>query len=198
MLDVTSNCVTDVMPLSKLSGLHTLLAANNKITDVSPLRGCHSLTHLHLENNQLLHLDTVLATLKSLRQLTHLNVFLNPCTTKIKGYQDNIVPLLPALQELDGTAVTRPESALEVDFEGLGVGSRSMHAGSSGKTAQDHRLEMQLRNTRQENARLRQKLKTVWELVTCLLKQDYSSLDQFLPSLSHELGSIEEEDEDEV
>ncbi|MEP0751397.1 leucine-rich repeat domain-containing protein [Trichocoleus sp. Lan] len=67
-LDLSSNRIIDLNPLSGLTNLTQLYLNNNWITDLSPLSGLTNLTHLYLGNNKI----TDLSPLSGLTNLTQL------------------------------------------------------------------------------------------------------------------------------
>lgn len=184
----------------KLTSLSVLLAANNKLKDILPLKQCTQLTVLKLENNQLFNFEETVKTLKFLHKLNNLSVFLNPCTKKIKNYQETLSSELLSLETLDERPVTRQSTFMSqehISASRVPVSSSSVDSGFRPRSLHDQQLERELRQLRQENAGLRFKLKKVWELVSCVVHQDYTDLHSLLPQLNKGLDQILEEDEDE-
>ncbi|MCX8093267.1 MAG: leucine-rich repeat domain-containing protein, partial [Candidatus Goldbacteria bacterium] len=52
-LNLSSNNISDINPLSALSNLHELLLASNNISDISPLSGLSNLLGLNLSSNDI-------------------------------------------------------------------------------------------------------------------------------------------------
>eukprot|EP01051_Picozoa_sp_SAG22_P021900 SAG22_NODE_5024_length_1104_cov_36.069652_2_plen_234_part_00 len=75
-LDLESNQITDIAPLSALTSLTTLWLEKNQITDIAPLSALTSLTTLWLEKNQI----TDLAPLSAMTSLTILVISGNQIT----------------------------------------------------------------------------------------------------------------------
>lgn len=199
-LNVSSNKLGNLLPVMKLTSLSVLLASNNKLKDILPLKQCTQLTVLKLENNQLFNFEETVKTLKLLHKLSDLSVFLNPCTKKTKNYQETLSSELLSLETLDERPVTRQGTS--VPQEQLTVSktpgnSSSVDSSFKPRSLHDQQLERELRQLRQENAGLRFKLKKVWELVSCVVHQDYTDLHLLLPQLDKGLDQILEEDEDE-
>ncbi len=75
-LNLDSNLLTDISPLSTLTNLTELYLHNNKITDISPLSTLTNLTKLNLNGNQI----TEISGLSTLTNLTELYLFDNQIT----------------------------------------------------------------------------------------------------------------------
>lgn len=88
-LDISSKQISDLTPLTGLSGLEKLYLQDNLITDLKPLAGLKKLKYLGLSNNRI----TALSQLGQMKDLEQLLLFGNPDITKAEV--DNLKKILP-------------------------------------------------------------------------------------------------------
>jgi Leucine-rich repeat (LRR) protein len=88
-LEIGSKQITDLTPLSGLTGLEKLYLQDNLITDLKPLAGLKKLKYLGLSNNQI----TTLSQLGQMKDLEQLLLFGNPDITKAEI--DKLKKILP-------------------------------------------------------------------------------------------------------
>ncbi|CAG9333173.1 unnamed protein product [Blepharisma stoltei] len=214
-LNVNNNSIEDLSPLQALIRLSTFKAAHNKIKDISPLRICKRIVCLKVSNNQIFSFENTLEVLKGFPKLTHLSIFMNPCMVKTKDSKDKLLYHL-WLEKLDSVHVNnedRQQATQKVpislrrgshiklmeensDLPRMAI-SELHHRDTKEKNAE---LETQINALKEENAKLREELGNVWQLLGTIIKsRDESGQGKLLLSEFKKLKlleNIKEEEED--
>ncbi|KAK7086553.1 hypothetical protein SK128_010526 [Halocaridina rubra] len=101
MVDLSSNRLTSIKPLSNLLACKELILNNNNIYDLSALSGLSALEKLHLANNWLCCQDQ-LKCLQGLTALVYLDISSNP-VCEVAGTEAALSEILPSVQTLKVT-----------------------------------------------------------------------------------------------
>lgn len=180
-LNVSNNAIEDLSPLSSLIRISTLKASHNKIKDISSIRSCKRISCLKVSNNQIFSFENTLDVLKSLPKLTSLTIFMNPCMVKTRDSKERLLYHL-WLEKLD-TIVVNQEDRVQAsqktlrkqtgkneennDFPRMTVSEIHLRA----PTLSTHEeIEIQVNTLKQENAKLREELANVWQLLGTIVK----------------------------
>ncbi|XP_045110127.1 dynein axonemal assembly factor 11-like isoform X2 [Portunus trituberculatus] len=107
ILYLQGNLISKIENVGRLRDLEYLNLALNNLERVEGLGRCESLRKLDLTANFIIDL-TSLMSLQDLPCLAELHMTGNPCTS-YRGYRAWVICVLPGLEELDGTRVTRSE-----------------------------------------------------------------------------------------
>ncbi|KAM8838833.1 dynein axonemal assembly factor 11 [Synchiropus picturatus] len=107
ILYLQNNLIPRIENVGRLKKLQYLNLALNNIEVIENLEGCESLQKLDLTVNFVGQLSSV-ETLRANLHLSELFLVGNPCTD-FQGYRSYVVAMLPQLQWLDGTRVSRSE-----------------------------------------------------------------------------------------
>ncbi|XP_069952300.1 dynein axonemal assembly factor 11-like [Cherax quadricarinatus] len=107
ILYLQGNLISKIENVGRLRELEYLNLALNNVERVEGLEQCEALQKLDLTANFIYDLTSVLS-LEDLPNLKELYLTGNPCTS-YRGYREWVLNNLPALEELDGTTITRSE-----------------------------------------------------------------------------------------
>ncbi|XP_068233167.1 dynein axonemal assembly factor 11-like isoform X2 [Palaemon carinicauda] len=107
ILLLQGNLISKIENVHRLRDLEYLNLALNNIEEIEGLEKCESLTKIDFTANFITHL-TSLTSLQDLPYLKELYLVGNPCTS-YRGYRSWVICVLPGLDELDGSAITRSE-----------------------------------------------------------------------------------------
>lgn len=120
-LNMWGHDLTDVSIVRKLENVETISLPINKIRTLQPFASCRNLKNLFLRQNLISDPDE-LSYLTDLHYLTNLTLSDNPIT-KIPGYRNCVIRILPNLEKLDEIDVYSRECESNSPSDDYGYGN---------------------------------------------------------------------------